>query len=78
MRIPPLFKQLYQKHKELREQFRLMKIVIIPRNYTLENLVALNDTEKILHEMLNLIEEIKQSHTRQPRGQRLPGDPQGN
>ena len=61
MKIPPLFQQLYQKQKQLNEQFRLMRLVMVPENYTRENLQLLNDMEKTLHEILNLIERIKQS-----------------
>ena len=64
MKIPPLFKQLYQKRRELNEQFKLMRLVMVPENYTLENLPVLNDMQKTLHEMLNLIEKINQFQTR--------------
>ena len=72
MTIPPLFEQLHQKRKELNEQFKLMSVVFVPEYYTLENLPVLNDMEKTLHEMLNLIENIKQSQTRHNRGQHSP------
>jgi len=72
MKIPPLFEQLHQKRKELNEQFKLMRVVFVPEYYTLENLPVLNDMEKTLHEMLNLIENIKQSQARHSRGRHLP------
>jgi hypothetical protein len=74
MKIPPLFKQLLQKRKELNEEFKLMGLVAVPENYTLENFVVADDMEKTLHEMLDLIEQIKHSQRSLNRGQTLPSD----
>jgi hypothetical protein len=75
MKIPAVFKQLFQKRNELNQQFKLMKIVLATENYIIENLQVLRDMEKTLHDMLDLIEKIKQSHN---RGQQLPGGPLGD
>jgi hypothetical protein len=61
MKVPPDFKELYRQGKKLNEELRFMRVVLIPENYARENRGVLNDVEKILQDMVTLIQKIKQS-----------------